>query len=138
VGRKLVTRDLKISCLSSRSPKGFETFRIVSGLRSTAIGAKKSNQTTESIAMTKVTSHALETLFLRERYVFRQTTSIGAGAALAFSCMGTGSRMACAAICYGQLALTCFHRKDIVRMLQLNLKSRMPMTLVDISSVLHL
>lgn len=62
------------------------------------------DQKTVKIRMISVTDHDLIILLERERYVFGHTTSDGAGASLANSCMGSGSIIAWIAICCHELA----------------------------------
>ena len=57
------------------------------------------------IAITRVMNHALSILLDLERYVFCHTTSDGAGATLASNFIGSGSIVACTAICYAMSAL---------------------------------
>lgn len=56
-------------------------------------------QKTERRAMMRVIDHALSILLDRGRYVFAHTTSEGAGAGFAKSFIGSGSMVACTAIC---------------------------------------
>ena len=62
------------------------------------------DQKTVKIRMINVIDHDLIILFERERYVFGHTTSDGAGANLANSCIGSGSMIAWTAICCYLLA----------------------------------
>lgn len=76
-----------------------------SRLNSPARGTKSRDQKTVRIAITKVIDHALSILLDLGRYVFCHTTSDGGGATLASSFIGSGSIVACTAICYAPLAL---------------------------------
>ena len=71
-----------------------------SRLRSPARGTKSTDQKTVRTAIAKVIDHALSILLDLERYVFCHTTSEGAGAVLASNFIGSGSIVACTAICY--------------------------------------
>lgn len=57
------------------------------------------DQKTVKISIISVIDHDLIILFDRDRYVFGHTTSDGAGANLANSCIGSGSTIAWTAIC---------------------------------------
>ena len=82
-----------------------QTLAIFSRLSSPARGTKSKDQKTVRTAITKVMDHALSILLDLGRYVFCHTTSDGAGATLASNFMGSGSILACRAICYTLLAL---------------------------------
>lgn len=87
-----------------------QTLPMFSRLSSPARGTKSKDQKTVRIAITKVIDHALSILLDLGRYVFCHTTSEGAGATLASSFIGSGSIVACTAICYALLALPMFLR----------------------------
>ena len=76
-----------------------------SRLSNPARGTRSKDQKTVRIAITKVIDHALSILLDLGRYVFCHTTSDGAGATLASNFIGSGSIVACTAICYNLSAL---------------------------------
>ena len=89
-----------MSWLERASASCGQTLPIFSRLSSPARGTKSKDQKTVRMAITKVIDHALSILLDLERYVFCHTTSDGAGATLASNFIGSGSIVACTAICY--------------------------------------
>ena len=84
-------------------------FRLIS----TAIGKRIDSQRTEKNRMATVIVQALNIRFFRVRYVFRQTTSAGAGAGLAINRMGSGSRIACVAIWHAAIESRVINASDV-------------------------
>jgi len=79
-----------------------------SRLNSPASGTKSKDQKIVRNAITRVIDQALVIRLDRGRYVFGQTTSDGAGAGLARSVIGSGSMVACTAICCEKSAVDAF------------------------------
>ena len=94
-----------MSWLERASASCGQTLPIFSRLSSPARGTKSKDQKIVSIAITSVIDHALSILLDLGRYVLCHTTSDGAGATLASNFIGSGSILACRAICYALLAL---------------------------------
>ena len=103
-----------MSWLERASASCGQTLPMFSRLSSPARGTKSRDQKIVRIAITKVIDQALSILLYLGRYVFCHTTSDGAGAMLASSFIGSGSIVACTAICYAVLALPKLLRVSIL------------------------
>ena len=75
-----------------------------SRLSKPASGTSSTDQKTVRTTITAVMDHARNILFDLGKYVFCHMTSEGAGEGLASKVIGSGSIVACTAICYNELA----------------------------------
>src|ERR1700759_861978 len=94
VGKVVLTKLCRILCLWSNSFNPGKKRPIVSRLRNAATGSKTTHQRKVSSSMISVIDQALVIRVRRERYVFVQTTSAGAGAAFTISVIGSGEMIA--------------------------------------------
>ena len=88
-----------VLCEYRKSARLGKTFPTVSRFSAPATGTSNSDQKRVSMEIIIVMVHDLAMRCGLDRYVFRHTTSTGAGLGLARSWSGRGSSTACCAIC---------------------------------------